>query len=200
MPKIVDHAAQRRRILNALWQVVAVDGAAAVSVRSGAAQAGMSKSSLAHYFPSQGALIAAAIEQAMDGTQKQVDRLDLDSPALETMVKACSLAVPDTPARRRQAEVWLFLAGQVGDRDLRRTLRHLNARVNANLRFGLEAMSRNGLLGEGRDVEVEARRLHALIDGLSLQVVTDPRRTTNAFVHGAIAQHLGDLASPARPL
>lgn len=200
MPKIVDHAAQRRRILNALWQVVAADGAAAVSVRSVAAQAGMSKSSLAHYFPSQGALIAAAIEQVMDTTQKQVDGLDLDSPDLEAMVRACSLAVPDTPARRRQAQVWLFLAGQTADESLQRTLRSLNARVADNVRSGLEAMQRNGLLGEGRDLAVETRRLHALIDGLSLQVVTDPRRTTNAVVHRTIEQHLGDLGSPARAL
>lgn len=197
MPKLVDHAAQRERILDALWRVVAAQGAAGISVRSVAAEAGMSKSSLAHYFPSQGALIAAAIEQSMDASQKRVDRLDLDSPDIEAMVTACSLAIPDTPARRRQAEVWLFLAAQSQDADLKDILRVLNDRVDDNVRAGLEAMARNGLMGEGRDLEVETRRLHALIDGLSLQVVTDPRRTTGPLVHRTIVQHLTDLATPA---
>lgn len=197
MPRLVDHAAQRERILDALWRVVATQGASGVSVRSVAAEAGMSKSSLAHYFPSQGALIAAAIEQSMDATQKRVDLLDLDSSDIERMATACSLAIPDTPARRRQAEVWLFLAGQSQDPHLGEILRALNDRVDQNIRVGLEAMSRNGLLAPGRDIDVESRRLHALIDGLSLQVVTDPRRTTARLVHRTIVQHLIDLGSPA---
>ena len=44
MPKIVDHDARRSLIIYALWRVVARDGASAVSVRSVASEAGVSRS------------------------------------------------------------------------------------------------------------------------------------------------------------
>ncbi|MDQ1250665.1 MAG: hypothetical protein QG597_5044, partial [Actinomycetota bacterium] len=50
MPKIVDHEARRREIVEAMWRIVQREGFAAVSVRSVAAEAGLSKASISHYF------------------------------------------------------------------------------------------------------------------------------------------------------
>lgn len=48
VPKIVDHDQRRAYLLDALWRVVASQGAAAVTVRSVAAEAGVSKSNVGH--------------------------------------------------------------------------------------------------------------------------------------------------------
>ncbi len=193
MPRLVNHAEQHERILAALWEVVDESGADAVSVRNVAAKAGMSKSSLAHYYPSVGDLVAAAIEQVMDSSQRQLARLDLDDPDPETLVRALALAVPDTPARRRQAQLWLHLAADHAD-DHRATLYRLNERVADTITSGLLAWQERGRLQPGRSVEVEAARLHALVDGLSLQVVTEPRRMTSARVRQILTRHIADIS------
>lgn len=194
MPKIVDHGERREELLAALWRVVDSQGAAAVSVRSVAAEAGVSKSSLAHYFPSQAALVAAAIEQVMDDSDSRVSRLELDDADVPTMVSALSLAVPDSPARRRQAELWLHLAATAPDNS--EILERLNNRVEERLQWGVARMRDLGLLGEGRSVEDEARRLHALVDGLSLQVVSSPTRMTPARVRAILTRQVEDLTTP----
>lgn len=196
MPRLVNHAEQHERILSALWEVVEESGADAVSVRTVAAHAGMSKSSLAHYFPSVGDLVAAAIEQVMDNSQRQLQRLDLADPSPETLVKALSVAVPDTPARRRQAQLWLHLAADHAG-DHRQTLHRLNERVADSISAGLQDWQGRGRLQPGRSVDVETARLHALIDGLSLQVVTEPQRMTSARVRQILTQHVADISVPA---
>ncbi len=197
MPKIVDHDERRTELLAALWRVVDQQGASAVSVRSVAAEAGVSKSSLAHYFPSQAALVAAAIEQVMDQSEGRLDTVALAAPDEAAFVKALSVAVPDSPARRRQAALWLHLAAEPGAHP--EVLATLNDRVGGHLRWGLQQMKEVGLLGAGRDVEIEAQRLHALVDGLSLQVVSAPRSLSSARVKAILAQHVAELTTPAGP-
>ena len=100
---------------------------------------------------------------------------------------------PDTPARRRQAQLWLHLAADHAD-DHRATLYRLNERVADTITSGLLAWQERGRLQPGRSVEVEAARLHALVDGLSLQVVTEPKRMTSARV-----RQVPDPPSPTSP-
>ena len=50
MPKIVDHDKRRQLIIDGMWKIVQRDGFDAVSVRSVAAEEGLSKSTIAHYF------------------------------------------------------------------------------------------------------------------------------------------------------
>ena len=194
MPKIVDHGERREELLAALWRVVDKQGAAAVSVRSVAAEAGVSKSSLAHYFPSQAALVAAAIEQVMDESEGRTSQLDLDDADVSTIVSALSLAIPDSPERRAQAELWLHLAATAPDNS--EILERLNDRVNDALEWGLNRMADTGLLGAGRSVEDEAGRLHALVDGLALQVVSSPTRMTPERVRTILTRHVEDLTTP----
>lgn len=52
MPKIVDHDERRELYLDAMFRVIERDGADALSIRSVAAEAGGSKSSIANYFSS----------------------------------------------------------------------------------------------------------------------------------------------------
>lgn len=196
MPKIVDHDERRAELLAALWRVVDRQGAAAVSVRSVATEAGVSKSSLAHYFPSQASLVAAAIEQVMDDSENRISQLDLGKADVPDIVSALSIAVPDSPDRRHQAALWLHLAATSGgDTEV---LERLNDRVDERLRWGLEQMQQAGLLGAGRSIDDETRRLHALVDGLSLQVVSSPGRMTPPRVRTILTRHVDDLTTPLR--
>lgn len=198
MPRIVDHDARRQQCSDALWRVVSRDGAAAISIRSVAAEAGMSPSNLVHYLPTRADMLADAVERLVaiaaggptPGTPEALD--------FEQAVKATMVAIPHTPARRRQSEVWLLLvAERSSNPDARRILARLQHQVRSGINDGLMALDEAGLVGAGRDIDAETTRMHGLIDGLSLQSVTDPKGMPAWRIREAVETHLADLGQPA---
>ena len=196
MPKIVDHDQRRRELVDALWRVVNSSGASAVSIRSVAAAAGIPKSNVIYYFPSRGRLLAAAVDQVMVTTRSAAD-LVLEEPlTIDRMLSILSMIVPTTPARRRQAEVWRLLnAEESGDETFSALLGDFNDRVRAGLRELVGLSVAAGVVDAGRDIELETARLHALVDGLSLQTMADPRRLSPADIERILRLHLEDLAA-----
>jgi len=197
MPKIVDHDQRREEYLAALWRVVDRDGATAISVRSVAAEAGTSKSSIGHYFASQADLVSAAVAQQVSQVSEQLDRLDLTAFDEDRAVEAAMIAIPTTARRRRESQVWLLLLSQQGsDAELRRVLAALDGEVLARLRQFMQVLDGNGLLGAGRVPDDEAARLHALVDGLSLRAAGDTTGRGTRRIRELVRLHVRELAQP----
>nr|WP_128645322.1 TetR/AcrR family transcriptional regulator [Rhodococcus sp. BS-15] len=85
MPKIVDHDARRAEIVAAVWRVIERAGMDGATVRSVAAEAGVSPGSLRYYFSDQGELVLFAAE-AM--TQRVVHRLEAHPTDGDGLVRA----------------------------------------------------------------------------------------------------------------
>ncbi len=66
MPKIVDEAAQRRRIRAAARRAFARLGLAGTGLQHVAAEAGLGRSSLYHYYPDKAALVRDLAEELLD--------------------------------------------------------------------------------------------------------------------------------------
>ena len=103
MPKYVDHDERRAELVQALWRVVERDGASAVSIRHVAAEAGHSKSAVAHYFPTRFSMLSAAVEELTGDAYKKIGALDLTDGKLETACAAVSGSVHTAPPRRRHS-------------------------------------------------------------------------------------------------
>lgn len=196
MPKIVDHDQRRAYLLDALWRVVASQGAAAVTVRSVAAEAGVSKSNVGHYFRSRADLLAAAVAQQLDGVQQPFDDILATPLDTEAAIDAILLAIPDTEVRRRQSRIWLLLlADSADDPAVQLVLGEMNRTIRAAAETLVTAMASSGLLGHGRRISTEAARLHALIDGLSVQSLSDAEFMTPTQVRDVITAHVLELKS-----
>ena len=194
MPKIVDHDERRGEYVDALWRVVERDGAAAISHRSVAAEAGMSKSNVAHYFPSRADLLATAVDQLVTQAERGGATLNLESVSIDTVVETIMFAIPDTPKRRQQTEIWLLLIAERGvDPRIDLLLDGLNERVLTGIARQLAALAAIGFIGKGRDIELEASRLHALVDGLSLHTMMSPRLVSPEKIRQVVAAHVADL-------
>jgi DNA-binding transcriptional regulator YbjK len=188
MPKIVDHDAQRHLIVEALWRVVDRDGAAAVSVRSVAAEAGLSRTGMSHYFESQGQLLALAIEHSIASVTEKILELDVLNIDLDRAAQALAVMVPTTAQRRRHGQIWLQLLAQANDPGVSRVLAGLNHEVRAATREILSSLNSRGIID--CNVEVQAAILHAMIDGLSVQVLTQNRNRKAVTPYQAIRNHL----------
>jgi len=195
MPRLVDHEERRAHLLAALWRVVERDGAASISIRHVATEAQVSKSAIAHYFPNRLSLLSAAVEQLHSEAAMTLSRLDLDDGQVQTAVEAVCLAIPDSARRRTQSEVWLLLISERRtDPAVRRLAMELDDRVRATIAVTLSRWVESGLIHRSRDLDIETRRLHGLIDGLSLHVLHDPETLTNEKVRRIVATHLSELA------
>lgn len=197
VPKIVDHDERRREIVEALWRVVSRDGAAGVSVRNVAAEAGMPKSSIGHYVGTMPQLLSLAIDELIEYVRTQAGPIDWTTIDLDDAVSAFTSLVPTNARRRQMSEVWLLLLSQRNaEPDLAPILNNLNNQVLEGIESALRGMRQQGLVHATRNLRHEARLLHALIDGLALQSLTDPEFMTQAEVQVITKAQLGAMRQP----
>ena len=62
MPKLIDHDSRREEIAEATWRVIHAQGISGVSIRTVAAEAGISTGSVRHVFPSKTDLLVDATD------------------------------------------------------------------------------------------------------------------------------------------
>jgi len=197
VPKIVDHDERRRIIVEALWRVVARDGAHEVSVRHVAAEAGMPKSSIGHYVGTMPQLMGLAVDQLIDANIDYLMTLDLLELDVDKVTEVLVTMVPVTESRRHRSGVWLLLVAQAGaDPEFAEVLHRLNSAVAEGLGELLAAMQKQGLLHPSRDADAEAQRLHALIDGVSIHCMTDPALRSEADVRAMMRAEVAALSEP----
>ncbi|WP_354702176.1 TetR/AcrR family transcriptional regulator [Paraconexibacter sp. AEG42_29] len=208
MPKVVDHEARRAAIVAALWRVVQRDGMAGTSVRTVAAEAGISAGALRHYFGTQDALLRLAVESMTDAVAGRVQaRLtalgDFRSrPAAERLDALAAIleeVAPLDARRRAEFEVWLELVLLARTSpDLRpvalaahRDIRSICVSVVMAL-----AEDQRTLVAGYRDPVLRRRTdaLHGLLDGLCLHLALYPGETSGARVRAALREHLEGLA------
>lgn len=198
MPKIVDHDERRRVIVEALWRVVARDGAHEVSVRHVAAEAGMPKSSIGHYVGTMPQLMGLAIDQLVQDNTDYILSLDILNLDADKAAEVLYTLVPVSERRRHMSGVWLLLVAQAGaDPEFAEVLHRLNASIVDGLGDLLRGMQQQGLVDTGRNIDLEVRRLHALIDGLALQCLTDSSLRSEADVRAILRDEVARLAEPS---
>ena len=197
MPKIVDHDERRRVIVDALWRVVARDGAHEVSVRHVAAEAGMPKSSIGHYVGTMPQLMGLAVDQLVEASTDYILSLDLFDLDVDKATEVLYALIPVSERRRYMSGVWLLLVSHAGaDQEFAEVLHRLNVSVADGLSDLLRGMQQQGLVDDSRDLATEVRRLHALIDGLALQCMTDPELRSEADVRAILRDEVIALAQP----
>lgn len=197
MPKIVDHDERRKVIVEALWRVIARDGAHEVSVRHVAAEAGMPKSSIGHYVGTMPQLLGLAVEELLQSNTDYLVSLDLLDLDVDKATEVLYTLIPVSERRRHMSGVWILLVSQAGaDAEISDVLHRLNMSVSEGLQDVLVGMRQQGLVDPSRDIAVEVRRLHALIDGLAIQCMTDPALRSESDVRTILREEVKRLAEP----
>ncbi|GAA3945900.1 TetR/AcrR family transcriptional regulator [Pseudoclavibacter caeni] len=166
MPKHIDHEQRREQIAEALWRVVEQEGVAQVSVRRVAQEAGLAVGSLRHVFPTRADLLEFSTELML---RRATERIRQVTPHEDIEEYACEVLehlVPLTPASRIEFAVNLALYAEAPSVSQIGVLRD---RAQHALQEGCRLLARRLGVPDVR-VELEARRLHALVDGLALHL------------------------------
>jgi AcrR family transcriptional regulator len=184
VPKILDRDSRRRELAKAVWRVIGRDGVEGASVRAVSAEAGVSAGSLRHFFPSQSDLLAYAMHLVVERVEARVAAAPAAASERQAIEQRLHQLLPLDEARRTENEVWLAFTAQAL---VRPELRDLWVDVHGALRhactIAVEALG-------ARDVVFEARRLHAVIDGLAVHAALSQREAEPSRLTATLTRHV----------
>ncbi|TDC08943.1 TetR family transcriptional regulator [Nonomuraea longispora] len=208
MPKVVDPAARREEVVDAVFRVVRRAGFEQASLRNVAEEAGLAIGSVRHYFDGHTDLMTFAMRASIDRVSARlIERLgpllaasdhDRRAEGVEPML---SELLPLDEARRDEAAVWLAFTTAARTRpELRPLAQEAHDGMRRLVRRIIDGVARHRPPGTRVDLEVDAEveteRLAALIDGLTLAGVLHPDRMTPELMRDALRRHLQTLAEP----
>lgn len=195
MPRVVDADQRRAEIVDAVWRVIARDGLDQASVRSVAREAGLSVGSLRHSFGSQAELLAFTLDAVGERLEARLTSAGATGDPLARVRAKVDEMLPLDPERRRECEVWLaFTARALVDDSLRKAQRDVDRRLSEAFRYLVGLLAEAGLLREDSDLDVEAERLNAVVDGLIVHGLT--RRSTPKVLRSVVDAHLAEITRP----
>lgn len=178
-----------------MWRLLLRDGMEAVTVRALAAETGRSVGAVRHYFKSQDDLILFAMGEMIVSIAGRVGSIDFQDPDRGVLQNALEEMLPLDAQRKAEGQVWFaLLTRRVASPDVAVKANDLDLVVRAAVIQVLAQLEAAHLLKAGLDLEVEAVRLHALIDGLALHALSEPPLDAPDAIRAALSTHIRELA------
>jgi AcrR family transcriptional regulator len=198
MPKVVDHDARRKEIIEAVWSLISQRGFQSVTMRDLAAEAGYANGALARYFPDKRAVLRAAFRRAFDATNERARAAIGDKGGLEALRLLCLEIMPLDEVRRREARVVIgFWDYAAGDRELvdffEAAMEEWRSEITTYLR---QARAIGDVTGDRREEQVVDTIL-AWAMGLQVNVLFTPHHTTSFRQMAMLDALLAGVRGPA---
>ncbi|WP_114496550.1 TetR/AcrR family transcriptional regulator [Fontibacillus phaseoli] len=189
MPKQVDHEQRKQNIAEATWRVIVNQGMEEATVRNIAKEANLSLGALRHDFPSQESLLAYAMNLVKERAGLRIAAIAAqDLPPKDKVLGMLLEIVPTDEQTRAEMEVWfVFTAYHNHKRD------NFDAHhdgISGLIRHILEQLNRLGLLKQEVQMDLEADKLYALVDGLAMHALFDPQRLDKERVTRVLESYL----------
>jgi AcrR family transcriptional regulator len=202
MPRVVDRDERRAELAEAVWRVIRREGVESASVREVAREANLSTGSLRYFFDSQDGLLRFAMQYVMDRVRA---RIEAGVPAREAAVRRGQAeqavlalleeVMPLDDERLAEAQVWLaFAPRSLIDPAMRKLREAADTAVRELCRQCVRGLRELGRVAPGRSVARETERLWALVDGLTVHLVSG--YTSRRVARAVLRAHLEELALP----
>jgi AcrR family transcriptional regulator len=189
MPKIVDHNARRRELVEASWAVIATEGLEGVTMRKVAEAAGCTTGRITHYFADREALILASLQTSNLATSTRVnDIINSDLDAHAKLLGMANQTLPLDEERRIEVKVWLafWSAATINNTLAKENDARMEEWFDALLPLVEE-------LAPNCDATHEANLLIGLINGLGIQAAVNPSRKNLSMAKETVEKHLKHL-------
>ena len=194
MPKIVDHDERREELARAAVRAIDRLGLEGATMREIAREAGFSTGVLGHYFESKDDIVLMALRFMMRGTLGRLAVISSELRGLKAAHEMAAELLPLDARRAKENRVWaVYWAQALTSPRLRREYQKNDALLRGFLRNVLQEAIDDGELAPSVDAALEANRLLALSDGVSVQALFDRTFWTDARQVDAIDVHLDDL-------
>ncbi|HWO75214.1 MAG TPA: TetR/AcrR family transcriptional regulator [Bacillus sp. (in: firmicutes)] len=191
MPKIVDHEKKKKHIAEATWRVIVEQGMERVTVRNIAKEAGISLGSLRHYFSTQEELLSYSMNLVKDKVTARIMKIATQHlPLKEKALKMLLELVPTDKESMAEAEVWFTFIAYTRHKE------QFDANqdgVFLGIQLLMQYLQQYNLLKTDIDLELETERLYAVIDGLALHAMLNPKRVNRDLAEKVLVHHLEQI-------
>ncbi|WP_298587184.1 TetR/AcrR family transcriptional regulator [uncultured Kocuria sp.] len=175
MPKVVDHAARRRELVQATWRIIARNGLSGATMREIAAEAGYANGALKPYFATKADLIEATYAYVFDRTNDRVARAVVGLTGLAALEAFCRQVLPLDAVRLDEARVvipfWQEAAQDAGRAELNN---RSMAQWRASMAGWLVQARTAGDLAPRVDVPTSVEVLLTFLLGAQITAALDP--------------------------
>ncbi|WP_242454074.1 TetR/AcrR family transcriptional regulator [Bailinhaonella thermotolerans] len=179
--RIVDTEERRRRVSQAVWEVMDRAGFAGLTMRAVAEAAGCTTGMVTHYFAGKREMLAFA-------RARMHERMDARVRARDGLADVLEESLPLDAERRAETRVWLnFLVAALHDPDL------APDHVDRNRAWQDRIASLIAELNPALDASLEAQTLVSLTDGVATLAAADPGRFPPARQREILRHHLSRL-------
>lgn len=191
MPRKIDRDQRKAQLAEAVWRIILARGVGAVSVRSVAEEAGVAVGSLRHVFPTRAELLEFSAELMVQRARERILALprseDYQQYALDVLLQL----LPLEPDSRAELEVNIALIAEAPALPELVTIRNHAYRQLGEACTQLVEL----LVQRPRDGQVlgQARRLHALIDGLAIHLLMQSTWQDNAWAVDILREELARI-------
>ncbi|MFC0582233.1 TetR/AcrR family transcriptional regulator [Micrococcoides hystricis] len=186
MSREAERGNRRYKIATAVWEIILLDGISAVSVRSVADRAGISAGSLRNTFRTKTALMDFALALVEEHATERIQRHFTEADPVLLVRNVIDELLPLDDQRRAEMMVTMSLYAESPNHPEMRQLKSDSHAVMVGLMTQLlQHLNVKGLLAQDVDVDREAPRLLALIDGYAMHMLAadDPDFSATARQH-----------------
>jgi len=167
---VVDHDERREEIAEAAWRVIEREGPEGANLREIAGEAGYTTGVITHYFRGKRELMAFAFGLMVDRSTSRM----AEAVAETGLMGALAEILPLDERRRQETRIWLALIGAsfadtVLAEELRQRYRQAREAMSPVFRAALEE-------AQGENPDDIADELLAVVDGITVDALTDPER------------------------
>lgn len=176
VPRMIDRENRKALLAEAVWRIAQERGIGAVSVRSVAEQAGVVVGSLRHVFPTRAELLAFSAELMVQRATERIQAIPRSDDHQLYALLVLEQLLPLAADSRTELEVNIALIAEAPAQPELRTIRddaqHRLEELCVQLVELLTSRPRS------RHVVQQGRRLHALLDGLAIHLLSQPHADT----------------------
>ncbi|GED68761.1 HTH-type transcriptional regulator PksA [Brevibacillus reuszeri] len=193
MPKLIDHEKRREQIAEATWRIILERGMEGATVRNIAKEAGLSLGALRHYFATQDELLIYAMTLVKERATARIAKIASQEPFTpkEQIIRLLLELVPTNQEKMAEAEVWFAFTAYF--RHKQGVFDAMHDGIYAGLQKVMNYAEQVGLLPKKMDKELETEKLYAIVDGLALHALLDPKRLDGKQMERILVQHLTEL-------
>lgn len=192
MPKIVDHEERRKQIAEATWRVILRWGMKGATVRKIAQEAGVSLGALRHYFTTQDELLLFAMKLVKERAAQRIREVQMRDLCPKEMVIQILLEIlPVDEQRMAEMEVWFAFVFHQKYRESESE--ELQVGFFPQIRSILSKLQQQDLLQKGLDLETEAEKLYAIIDGIAVHAMLESQRLLPERIERVLRHHLDSI-------
>ncbi|MDO4898730.1 MAG: TetR/AcrR family transcriptional regulator [Rothia sp. (in: high G+C Gram-positive bacteria)] len=169
MPKLINHLERKQEIAHAVWAVLKRDGVRGVSIRTVAAEAGVSTGSLRHVFPSLDEMMLFSLDYAGKSFLRSITDRQIAGTLFDNLEEIFVRFAPITDEGTLFAEVAAGVLAEVaafpGSIEI---LQQQEVDFTYAYGFVLSQMRAHDMLRPDVDIELEAGTLVTLLLGINV--------------------------------